>query len=140
MRIADSFSYLCIYLRKHNFKDTPDTIYFFGCMKPHADLYLNGGCEVWDEPLTPEVREAAKAIITEAEGQGRVFWRTHINPSSFPEEKRFRALLQLLVEKGCCPPGFDPETVSIGDAFWNIPAMRNFFSVHGINVEFAFRI
>lgn len=149
MVLVDSFSSLCHKLqRKEYFQDGSNVLYHFGAMKIRVEEILNGERDAsgskkdkpWYEPVLPEVLQNLRDILTFAEKEGRVFWRVDQFLSSENNIDGFVCLLEKIRALGGAPEDFKWNVREFGNAYWNVPAMRDYFSKHGIRVEYAFRV
>jgi hypothetical protein len=149
--LVDSFSSLCHAIEDGLlFEDSPNTLYFFGAMKQNVEQALNGTLDAdgsnsnapWFKPLSAKTREKVREIITTAENEDepRIFWRPDEWVSGGANIDRFISLLYAIKSRGGCPSDYTVNTYIFGDAYWNIPEMRRYFTKYGIRVQYAFSV
>lgn len=126
--LYDSFSYLLRLIKRGNFTgDSPNHIYYFGCTGTVEGVMNTVRLYEFPEDRIIEVLE----MLARAEQDKRVFWRS-ADPLS-DECERFCRMLQRARLMGATIPLWDFESAH-HDAYWNIPAMRQFL---GNSVAYA---
>jgi len=132
--LFDSFGYLLIAFRKGTFVgDAPNHVYHFGTMKKgitDPDSRYSENYKVSQEDINMIL-----GWLKVAEDEGRLHWRTCENITNPQEIERFQTTLGALRRLGASIPEWNPLACrGAPNAFWNVPAMREFL---GDSVEYA---
>jgi hypothetical protein len=133
--LFDSFGYLLIKYRRGEYTgDQPHFVYHFGTMlKGITDPETR-----YAENYHVSMEDIQKILgwLAPAEADGRLFWRETEYIHSAEERERFQQTLATLRRLGATDiPEYDPTLAAHCNAFWNIPAQREFLK--DSSVEFA---
>ena len=130
--LYDSFSYLVMMIKNGmDYWDTYDSIYYFGTTFDPPTLART----INDFDLTPEMVQRLTDQLCSAVEDGRVFWRLTGQNADALNRTRFKNMLRCARSLNSDIPLW--ETTRHPDAFWNIPAMRDFL---GSSVTYANRV
>lgn len=119
--LYDSFSFLAMNIKNGmDYWDTWDSIYYFGTTFDPPTLART----INDFNLTPEMSERLTSQLCQAVEDDRVFWRLTGQDADALNRTRFRKMLERARRINSDIPLW--ESSRHPDAFWNIPAMRDF--------------
>jgi hypothetical protein len=141
--LIDSFGMLLSkFLKGEYVGDEPHYIYYFAAMR---EAVFSPECDYLKSKTNPHGRateeqlNALLSLLKVAENDGRCNWRQDRYIRHKSEKNRFRLMLSKLRELGAndIPEWIESNKDGFNDAYWNIPAMREFI---GDRIDYMFKV